>query len=342
MNRAAFRGSREKILVLQLKRIGDVILTLPALDALRLARPEARVTLVVADSSGELLPAFGSIDQGLVFQRRCSNIALWAGLLFGKFDVCLDFTGNDRSALCTLLSAARTRVGFASTRRAWIYNRRVDSAVREHHTADHYEKLLRPLDIASSAQPALRLPAAASERAKRAVAGALAAEADPYVVIHPGTARAEKYWLPERWAAVIDHVRVRHGMQCIITGGAHPFEQKHVAEIQRALPGQCAELAGKLDLLTFASVIAQSRACLSCDTAAVHLAAAFQRPQLALFGPTNPFHWRPRHANALVLSAAHPHEPLRNFEPRMRGAAMAELSTEAVIRATDTLLAGNL
>ena len=78
---------------------------------------------------------------------------------------------------------------------------------------------------------------------------------------------------------------------------------------------------------------------ISCDTAVVHLAAAFRVPQIALFGPTNPFHWRPMHDRAVVLSAAQPEAPLTDFEPRMKGAPMEQISTAAVIRATDCLLA---
>ena len=98
-------------------------------------------------------------------------------------------------------------------------------------------------------------------------------------------------------------------------------------------------LAGRIDLLTFAAVLAQARLCVSCDTGAVHLAASFQTPQIALFGPTNPFHWRPRHDLALVLSAAQPDAPFTAFDPRMKGAAMERISTAAVIRAIDSLLA---
>ncbi len=78
---------------------------------------------------------------------------------------------------------------------------------------------------------------------------------------------------------------------------------------------------------------------MSCDTAVVHLAAAFRVRQIALFGPTNPFHWRPLHDRAIVISAAQPEAPLTQFHPRMKGAPMDRISSEVVIRAIDDLLA---
>jgi ADP-heptose:LPS heptosyltransferase len=92
------------------------------------------------------------------------------------------------------------------------------------------------------------------------------------------------------------------------------------------------------DLCAFASVLANARLVVSVDTAAVHLAAAFQRPQIALFGPTNPFHWRPRHFAAAVISAAQPEAPMIDFTYRMKGAAMDRIPVATVIRAIDGIL----
>jgi hypothetical protein len=163
--------------------------------------------------------------------------------------------------------------------------------------------------------------------------------------LHPFTARPEKNWLPERWASVIHHCLTRD-IDCILTGGTSPEEQQHHAAISTSIASlphpsggaKLVNLAGQTDLLGLAATIARSDLVISCDTAAVHLAAAFQRPQIALFGPTNPYHWRPRHSQAVVLSAAHPEAPVVDFQPRMRGAPMEHLSTELVIRVTDSLL----
>ena len=329
-----------KILVLQLKRIGDLVLTAPALAEVRRRFPGAEITLVVADGSAGLLPALGHLAEGRVFRRKSWNLGLWKTLL-GSFDACLDFTGTDRSALLSAVSRAKRRVGFgaldASALRLKVYTHRIPAPVREFHTVDHALFLLEGLPGAEAplavCPEALRLPESAV-----AAAGAFLGT-DPYLVVHPGTARPEKYWVAERWAEVITELQRRHGIRCVLTGGTDPFEKAHLARIQGALREPCLDLSGRIDLLTFAAVLSGARACLSCDTAAVHLAAAFERPQLALFGVTNPFHWRPRHGRALVLSAAQPEAPLREFLPRMKGAPMSGLSTESVLRATDALLA---
>ncbi len=327
-----------RILALQLKRIGDLVLTTPALAALRAAWPEAHIALAVAPGCAGLLGAVPSVSAGVVLGKG-RGFAPWQQVLTGAWDLCVDFTGTDRSSLAAGLSRAKTRVAFESVKkrklRAVAFNRFVDSPVRERHTVDHYFDLVAEVigRAPIQAEPSLALPPASQAEAAQLTGGG------EFAVIHPGTARAEKYWVPERWAEVIAHLRERHGIECVLTGGADEFERAHISKIQSALAKPALDLAGKIDLPTFAAVIERARVCVSCDTGAVHLAAASRTPQVALFGPTNPFHWRPRHGSALVLSAAQPDAPLTDFHPRMKGAPMERISTAAVIRATDALLA---
>lgn len=324
---------RLRILALQLKRIGDLVLTAPALAALRRAWPEAHIALGAFGGAAELLGAFPAISSGIAFGPG-RGWAPWQQVLTGNFDRVYDFTGTDRSALATVLASAQERVAFEWVKkggvRQLVYNRFVDSRVRERHTVDHYLDLVG----ATGAEPGderLRVPKSAD----------LPGFARPFAIIHPGTARPEKYWFPERWAEVIHHVQSVHKISCVLTGGSDPFELAHVGAIQRLLPVSVSNLAGNISLLTLAQLTRDARLVVSCDTGIVHLAAAFGAPQIALYGPTNPFHWRPRHPHAVVLSAASPAEPLTAFEQRAKGAPMDLLSTELVIHATDSLLASS-
>ncbi len=328
-----------KLLALQLKRIGDLILTTPALAAIRAAHPDAHITLAVHSSSASLLPAIPHIDAGIVFGPG-RGWTPWQQTLTGNFDHVLDFTGTDRSAAAAVMSRSRRRVTFEWVRknrvRAMAYKTFVPSSVRENHTVDHYLHLAQAIPgvVEPPAWASLSLPPDALAAADRLLAEKGISE--PFVLVHPGTARAEKYWLPERWAAVVAHIRDVYGLKVVVTGGHDPFEQEHISRIG-TLPGMH-PLVGCLDLLSLAALVQKARLVLSCDTAVVHLAAAFQRPQIALFGPTNPFHWRPRHPGAIVLSAAQPEKTLTEFTPRMKGAPTERLSTESVFRATDALL----
>ena len=331
------------LLVLQLKRIGDLILTTPALAALRQQFPQGRITLCISEASAGLAPALPFVDEILTVRQKGSNAGLWKRLAASRFDACLDFTGNDRSAFFALLSKAPRRITYGWVRksafRAFFFNAFAESNVREQHTIAHHLDLLNPLGIQAPQTPiTLQLPAHAGERAARLLAEAGLDAAGRFAVIHPGTARAEKYWVPERWAAVIDHCQGELGLPCVVTGGAAAFEQAHLKQIQAAVRTPWRDLSGKGDLITLAALIQRATLLMSMDSAPVHFGAAFQTPQISLFGVTNPFHWRPLHARSVVLLAGHP-GPLTQFEPRVKAHPLSDLSTNDATRAINALFA---
>ena len=328
-----------KVLVFQMKRIGDLVLTTPALAALK--QLGARVTLVVDAPCGSLCPAIPNVDEVLVYSKKGSNRALWRRLRERDWDVCLDYTASDRSALMAWFSRTPRRITFAWARKRLLrrlaYHEFVESPLRLAHTCDHYLDLLHPLGVVrdEATAPSLVLPDDAGKNASELVTG-------DYILIHPGTARVEKYWLTSRWMEVIARLR-KLGLVVVVTSGPDAFERAHVAEIVSEFAQQSVNQPPVIsiappDLLALAAVVEGARLVVSCDTAVVHLAAAFRRPQVALFGPTNPFHWRPRHERAIVISAAQPESPLTNFTPKMKGAPMGDIPVATVLKAIESLL----
>ena len=87
----------------------------------------------------------------------------------------------------------------------------------------------------------------------------------------------------------------------------------------------------------FAALIAGARLLVTVDSAPMHLAAATHTPQVILFGPTNPFHWRPKESPAVILQGK-TSEPITEFSPVQPRLPMSQISTEAVISAMDSLL----
>ncbi len=329
------------ILLLQLKRIGDLVLTTPAIVALREAFPEAKITLAIMDGCSGLAGVMPAVDQVEILRRKGRNAALWLKLAMRSSDLCLDFSGTDRSAFLSLLSKADRRITFQwvqrSRLRALFYNEFVDSSVRERHTVDHYLDLLRPLGLTAPQAPiTLALNELHHGHAERIVREA--GVEGPYIILHPGTARVEKYWLPERWAEVADWCRGELGLPCLLTGGNDRYERDHLdallARSRRREGGPpLVDLAGRLDLATVAALISRAHLLLSVDSAPVHIGAAFQTRQIALYGPTNPYHWRARHEKAITLHGAE----TPPFSPRAPRRMMSDLSTQHVIDAIGTL-----
>ncbi|PYL59814.1 MAG: putative lipopolysaccharide heptosyltransferase III [Verrucomicrobia bacterium] len=334
-----------KILLLQLKRIGDLILTTPAIAALRQSFPQAQLTLVVSQESADLLPAISNVDRILIARRNLRDLALFSSVATRRFDYCIDFTRNDRSASLALLSRARRRVVSYRVReqsktRGHAYTDFVRVRMRDMHTIDYNLALLEPLRASHApTAPRLDLPQIAYEKADALRHSWKLMR--PYIILHPGSARQEKLWEPGRWADVIDYFDQNNGFDFVLTSGPSRDEQTHIAAIKNKAQQRITDLSGKTDLLTLAALISGARLLVTVDSAPVHLAGATCTPQVILFGPTNPFHWRPRESQAVILQGKSA-TPVTEFSPVQPRVPMSQISTEAVIGAMDSLLATHL
>lgn len=333
------------LLCLQLKRIGDTVLTAPALAALRAAYSDARLTVVLHGPSAGVGPALEAVDEVLTYHPGRTNLGLWARVVTGQWTACYDFTGTDRSALMARLSRALRVYGYRKfvEKKAWRtagYTDLSNASVRDLHTVDFFLALTQQPDRGLTGW---RVPENVVQGTAAKLGSAFAtATARGHVVLHPGSARTEKLWPAESWAEVAATLIKQHDLPVVLTGSAEASEQAHLAAFKRALshhgvasePPQLFDVSGQLSLLEVATLIAQARLVLSVDSAAMHLAAMSQTPQIALFGPTNPFHWRPRHDRARVLQASG--DTL--FAPRHQARPMAELSADRVLHTVAELL----
>ncbi len=331
----------QRILLIQLKRIGDFLLTVPVVPALRAAFPSAELVMVVPTAVADLARCIPQLDRVIAFRPGRPNLETWGTALAGEWDACLDFTGTDRSALLTKLSRAKRRVGYAKHARRLrrlAYTSLSEASVREVHTVDFHLALLAELGVKAPVpgrDPGLKLPADARKRVKQLLENAGVEGA--YVIVHPGTAREEKFWVDERWAEVCAELHRKDHLAIVLTGAGDGLELPHLEALRRRLRVPVVDLTGQLSLVEFAAVVAGSSVVVGVDSMAMHVAALFSRPQVALFGPTNPFHWRPRHQNARVLMAGET-GPLTTFTPKTRKRDMKLISTQSVVDATHSLL----
>ena len=334
-----------RIVLLQLKRIGDLILTTPAVRCLRDQFPHARLALVADSSCASLLDSI-AVDECWAYTkgaglsglfRRGPNAWLGRRLFASGADWVLDFTGTDRSAFLTTFSFSKRRVTFERFRRKalrqYLYTDFVQSSVRERHTADHYTDLLLPLGVRRE-NVSLDLRLSDQHLAEARELLGKAGVPDAYVVVHAGTARLEKFWLPQRWADVITFLHTEFGLTTVLTGSRDAKEHEHLSELKSLLRCSFVDLSGKTDLAVLAAIIHGGKLLCGVDTAAVHLADAMNTPSLALFGPTNPYHWRPRHVRSAIVRA----NTAPPFTPHQGGGPMEAISVQSVIESLKALL----
>jgi len=321
-----------KILCFQLKRIGDLLLTTPALAALARAYPEAEIHVAVDKAFSSLFPC---LPVHRIHPLRGGGSSVWIGLLREQYDICLDFNSSDRSALAAFLVNSPLKITYSQFAqrpfRKKIYNTFVSSVPNQRHTADFHTDLLSPLGIQCTDTPLLiRLPAGILQTTDALLEKLHVTP--PFVIVHPGTLRREKYWLNERWLTVIRHLREYHCLPVLLTGSSSCRERQYLKSLISHKKALWHDLTGKLDLSQFAALVFRAHLLCGVDSAPIHLADALSIPCIALFGPTNPFQWRPRNLYSRVLTSR-----VRHCSQDQRG-TMEDISVETVISAIDALL----
>lgn len=289
-----------RILLVQLADIGDLILTTPALTALREARPDAHLTLLTSAHAAPILEGTGLVDAILTLERQQMNSSaaffrpanlrrLWrlrgapfeAAVFFHHFTLRL---GTFKFALIAWMSGARRIIGLDQGN-GWFLTERVqDEGFGARHQAQYWLDLAARLGADPSPRPARAafsevLPAALPPtRARR-------------VVIHPGSGG---YSLARRWdaaqfAAVADKLHQEDGVEIVLVGG----HSDGAEAVRAAMRSEALDLSGKTSLGELAAVIRSADLFIGADSGVMHLAAAVGTPVVAIFGPSNADAWGP-------------------------------------------------
>lgn len=289
-------GSR--ITILRLRSLGDCVLTTPAIALLKAARPDVDVAVVV-ENVWE--PVFeGNPDVAMTLPPSAMAIRM-----FGP-DLCLNLHGGTRSLALTVRSGARFRAGFAHFRASWVYNVRIPTAQevlgvdRKVHTAEHLASAVFHLGVPPAPIPRARLFAAEPEA--RA----------PYAVFHPVASEPAKTWPRERFVETARWVRKTLGLDPVFIGG--PTDDLSAFQEFGTFGGRPLEEVKRL--LRGASLFVGN------DSGPAHMAAAFDRPLVVLFGNSDPVTWAPWQARAEAITA---------------GNALSELPVADVTRAIERL-----
>lgn len=303
--------SFNRILLIQLKHLGDVLLISPVIAALRAAFPRASISALTPVGMEAMLTEHPQLTEVLTVDRRQrSPRQLWdfvRGLRRRRFDLVLEFSGGDRGACYTWLTGAGTRVGFDHPRRA-LWQRRFaftllapQPPLRE-HTVMKNLALVRALGI-EPGQPRLEFFwSAPTEQQVREILAQHGLAPKNFVVIHPPARWLFKCWTAPGYAQVIDALQNDYRLPVVLTAGPAPQEMALIQEILALVRKRPVNLAGKLDLKALGALIAQARLFLGVDSAPMHLAAAVETPSVVLFGPSGPYNWRPWGQGHIVLT----------------------------------------
>jgi len=292
-------GVYENILLIKPSSLGDIVMALPALSALRRSFPQARIHWLIRPEFAPLVEGHPHVDEIILFDRKFlarawHNAAAGRGLLslvselrHGRFDAVLDLQGLFRTGLLAWLSGCRQRFGPRWREMAHLfYTTSVPPRFEWIHVVDYYLKLVETMG-ASDLRPEFVLPERPAARvAARDLLSRHEIDVNRYAIVIPGSAQTSKCWPVERFAALVDRLASEQGLAVAATGGK--AEDSMIETIRSLARHPLANLASRTSLPELVEVLRGARLVVSNDTGPGHIAAALGRPLVMMFSWSNP------------------------------------------------------
>ncbi len=283
-----------RVLVLRSGALGDFVLTLPVLAALRSRLPGALVCYAGRGEFGKLARRSGLVDD-IIDENRPEVVALYSDAAdaasakevgiaqrLGRIDLALSFVSSDLVARNLLAAGAREVLSCSARPPA-------GGAV---HAADHLMSILRGrFDPPARAVPRLPVPEGSRERARGALRER-GLEPGRLLLLHPGSGSPRKNWPAERFAELARRARDELGVGIAVALG--PAEEERAGELRSVLGPVTQAWFDRSKLELLAGVLAECAGFVGNDSGVTHLAAACGAPVAAVFGPTDTEIWGPR------------------------------------------------
>ena len=302
----------KKILIVAPNWIGDAVLSLPVVDGCAQFWPKAELTVLARAGVATLFEARESAVRLIGYQRgngphRIGNLlGLGWRLRRERFNLALLLPNSLSSAMVAWLAGVPERLGYSTDGRGWLLTQRLEDRRKERglHQVDYYLGLIHSLGAYQVDRiPQLKLRSKITDRAMALMEGLGIDKNDLLIGVHPGAAYGEtKRWFPERFAAVLERLH-RSGRRFLLLGGTG--EEPLAEQISAEMDHPVINLIGRTTVAEVLALIGRCSLFLSNDSGLMHVAAALNIPQVALFGSTDPQKTAPLNNRAVVIHPEH-------------------------------------
>jgi lipopolysaccharide heptosyltransferase II len=312
----------ERLLLIRLRQIGDVVFTTPAIRGLRERFPDAHLTYVVEPSAAPVVTGNPHLNEIIVTSGLSGvagvldDVALIRRLRAAKYDMAIDFHGGPRSALIAWLSGAAVRVGYDVRGRGWMYSVRVPRPrhIRPRHAVLNQWDLLSAIGI--PIPDARRLPVemttdgAATTTVALRLEGAGVRADDCVIVVHVSAGNPFRRWPIDRFATLVAALaQAGVDRRVVVTSGPSEREaastviQQAKALLTTRDSASRVLACGEFSLTEFRALVNRAALYIGGDSGPLHIASTSPVPIVGLYGPTLPVRSAPWRAPERISDA---------------------------------------
>lgn len=285
-------AAKKRILIVKLSALGDVILSVPSIRAVRERFPDAWISVLVGRKSRKIIRNCPYVNDAIVYEEEGPRLwsALKMAMLLAKedFDIVLDLQNNRLSHLIAFLCGARTRAGHDNGKWSFLLNRRARGSSGAMPPLEHQFMVLKLLGI-ETVDKKLELWTEKDEEASVSdfMRSQWVAPSQTLVGINPGSSPRwpTKQWPIENFAKLCDEL-AKHNIRVVITGSRE--DAALAEELLRQTRNKPINAVGKTTITELISLVRRCQVFISSDSAPMHIASGVNVPLIAIFGPTDP------------------------------------------------------
>ncbi len=288
------------ILIIKPSSLGDIVLALPALSALRKSFPNARICWLARPDFAPLLQNHPHLDEIITFDRKFLGkawyntaalrelVVLIKRLREERFDAVFDFQGLLRTGLLSWLSGCKGRFGMANARELGhlFYNRKVTQGRSCIHLVDYYRSIVEASGAKLDEVEFLLPSQGKDERQVEQLLTKRGADKKNYAVFVLGSAHTEKCWPVEKYAVLADKIAVQFGLNIVVVG--MEAEKRITTRLKILAKTAVVDFTCLTSIPELVALLRGARIVVSNDTGPGHIAGALGVPVVLIFGPTNP------------------------------------------------------
>lgn len=337
------RGDEMRIAIIKLGSIGDVVNSLPFLNALRRFMPGAHIDWLIEEMSLPILKGYPGIDQVLVHRRSQGFRGFFKAvrsLRRGQYDLVIDLQRIVRSGLLTLLSGSPRRLGFDRDRckeLSWLFtNEKIPPGADSNHIVDQYLEFVSFLGgHDTKAVYGLR----PTEEEIRTGEKWFAKTVNPRIVVNVGATKPANLWPVEHWITLVDRIWKKFGCRPLLTGSGAVDRQRADAILSGTVHAE--DAVGRMGLRELLGTLAVADLVISADTGPLHMAVAVGTPVAALFGAADSNRTGPYFFRDLTLVGKATCSPCRKRNCPVEGhPCMTSITPDMVMNKLESFLAG--
>jgi lipopolysaccharide heptosyltransferase II len=277
----------QKILVIKLRAIGDVLLSTPVLKNLRHNFPNSKIDFLTEPPAKEIIDGNPFIDELIIFERENNSLKKFLSLRKRKYDLVFDLFCNPRSALITFATGARYRVGYAFRGRGYAYNIKLKPRKEVHHNVEFNLDTLRALGLEIVDKKIYMPLSYESEIFAQEFWDEQNLNDKLVIALNPAGTWETKRWGLEKFASLGDMLAKNFGAKILVLWGNEKEldDARKIFSLMKTKP----IIPPRTNLKQLASILKRCCFMISNDSGPMHIATAVGTPTLGIYGPTNPY-----------------------------------------------------